>query len=55
MSASVVAALVCAVFAAVGCGVLVGRSIRMPRMDLPAWACTLAALAVALVAQGYGS
>src|SRR6202035_3729439 len=28
--------------------------IRMPRMDLPAWACTLAALAVALGAQAYG-
>jgi len=54
MSASVVAALACAVFAAVGTGVLVGRSIRVPRLDLVAWACALLALAVALGAQAYG-
>src|SRR5487761_1668414 len=55
MSASVVAAFACAVFAAVGTGVLVGRCIRMPRMDLIAWACALAALAVAFGAQALGA
>jgi quinol monooxygenase YgiN len=61
MSASVVVAFACAVVAAAGTGVLVGRCIRMPRLDLIAWACALAALAVALVAvalgadRGYGS
>ena len=61
MSASVVVAFACAVVAAAGTGVLVGRCIRMPRLDLIAWACVLAALAVALVAlalgadRGYGS
>src|SRR5487761_1525854 len=55
MSASVVAAFACAVFAAVGTGVLVGRCIRMPRMDLFAWACALAALAVAFGARALGA
>ena len=61
MSASVVVAFACAVVAAAGTGVLVGRCIRMPRLDLIAWACVLGALAVALVAlalgadRGYGS
>jgi quinol monooxygenase YgiN len=61
MSASAVVAFVCAVAAAAGTGVLVGRCIRVPRLDLIAWSCVLAALAVALVAlalgadRGYGS
>jgi len=55
MSASVVAAFACAVAAAAGTGVLVGRCIRMPRLDLIAWACVLAALAVSLVAVALGA
>ena len=55
MSITVVAASACAVVAAAGTGVLVGRSLRMPRMDIIAWACVLAALAVALGAQAIGA
>src|SRR5215469_7762160 len=55
MSASAVVAFVCAVAAAAGTGVLVGRCIRMPRLDLIAWACVLAALAVSLVAVALGA
>lgn len=55
MSASVVAAFACAVAAAAGTGMLVGRCIRLPRLDLIAWACVLAALAVALVALALGA
>src|SRR5215469_8904283 len=61
MSASAVVAFACAVAAAAGTGMLVGRCIRVPRLDLIAWSCVLAALAVALVGlaigtdRGYGS
>ncbi len=55
MSVSVVAAFACAIAAAAGTGVLVGRCMRMPRMDIIAWACVLAALAVALGAQAVGA
>jgi quinol monooxygenase YgiN len=55
MDVSVVVAFACAVFAAAGTGVLVGRCIRAPRMDIIAWAGTLAALAVALGAQALGA
>jgi len=55
MSASVVVAFVCAVAAAAGTGVLVSRCIRVPRLDLIAWACVLAALAVTLVALALGA
>jgi quinol monooxygenase YgiN len=55
MSASAVVAFVCAVAAAAGTGMLVGRCIRVPRLDLIAWSCVLAALAVALVALAIGA
>jgi len=55
MDASVVIAFACAVLAAVGTGVLVGRCIRMPRLDVIAWACAVAAITAALGAQALGA
>jgi quinol monooxygenase YgiN len=55
MSVSAIAAFACAVLAAVGTGVLAGRCIRAPRTDIIAWTFALAALTVALAAQGYGA
>ena len=55
MSASAVVAFACAVAAAAGTGMLVGRCIRVPRLDLIAWSCVLAGLAVALVALALGT
>lgn len=55
MDASVVIAFACAVLAAVGTGVLVGRCIRMPRLDVIPWACAVAAITVALGAQALGA
>jgi quinol monooxygenase YgiN len=54
MDASVIVTFACAVLAAAGTGVLVGRCIRVPRMDLVAWACAVAAIAVALGAAALG-
>jgi quinol monooxygenase YgiN len=55
MDASVIVTFACAVLAAAGTGVLVGRCIRVPRTDLVAWACAVAAIAVALGAQALGA
>lgn len=54
MDATVGATFVCAVLAAAGTGVLVGRCIRVPRIDVIAWACAVAAIAVSLGAQAVG-
>jgi quinol monooxygenase YgiN len=55
MSVSVVAAFVCAVFAAAGTGVLVARCIRAPRMYLVGWAGGLFGLAIALGSEALGA
>jgi quinol monooxygenase YgiN len=55
MSVSVVAAFVCAVFAAAGTGVLVARCIRTPRMYLAGWAGGLFGLAIALGSEALGA
>jgi quinol monooxygenase YgiN len=55
MDATVGATFVCAVLAAAGTGVLVGRCIRVPRIDVIAWACAVAAIAVSLCAQALGA
>jgi quinol monooxygenase YgiN len=55
MSVSVVAAFVCAVFAAAGTGVLVARCIRTPRMYLVGWAGGLFGLAIALGSEALGA
>src|SRR5579859_4430326 len=55
MDVSVVVAFACAVLAAASTGVLVGRCIRVPRMDIIAWAGAVAAIAVALGAQALGA
>jgi quinol monooxygenase YgiN len=55
MDATVAVTFGCAVLAAAGTGVLVGRCIRVPRLDVIAWACAVAALAVSLGAQALGA
>jgi quinol monooxygenase YgiN len=55
MSASVVTAFICAVFAAAGTGVLVARCIRTPRMYLVGWAGGLFGLAIALGSEALGA
>jgi quinol monooxygenase YgiN len=55
MDATVIVTFGCAVLAAAGTGVLVGRCIRVPRLDVIAWACAVAALAVSLGAQSLGA
>jgi quinol monooxygenase YgiN len=55
MDVSVVVAFACAVLAAASTGVLVGRCIRVPRMDIIAWAGAVAAIAAALGAQALGA
>jgi quinol monooxygenase YgiN len=55
MDATVIATFACAVLAAAGTGVLVGRCIRVPRIDIIAWACAVAAIAVSLGAQAVGA
>jgi quinol monooxygenase YgiN len=55
MDATVIATFACAVLAAAGTGVLVGRCIRVPRIDIIAWACAVAAIAVSLGAQALGA
>ncbi|HEY2580117.1 MAG TPA: antibiotic biosynthesis monooxygenase [Streptosporangiaceae bacterium] len=55
MDVSVVVAFACAVLAAASTGVLVGRCIRVPRMDIIAWSGAVAAIAVALGAQALGA
>ena len=55
MDATVAVTFGCAVLAAAGTGVLVGRCIRVPRIDVIAWACAVAAIAVSLGAQALGA
>jgi quinol monooxygenase YgiN len=55
MNATVAVTFGCAVLAAAGTGVLVGRCIRVPRLDVIAWACAVAAIAVSLGAQSLGA
>ena len=55
MSATVVTAFICAVFAAAGTGVLVARCIRTPRMYLVGWAGGLFGLAIALGSEALGA
>jgi quinol monooxygenase YgiN len=55
MDVTVIATFACAVVAAAGTGVLVGRCIRAPRMDIIVWACAVSALAVSLGAQALGA
>jgi quinol monooxygenase YgiN len=55
MDVSVIVTFACAVLAAAGTGVLVGRCIRAPRMDIIAWACAVASIAVSLGAQALGA
>ena len=54
MSVAVLIAFAGALAAAVGTGVLIGRFIRAPRIDLAAWSSVLLMLAVALGAQTMG-
>lgn len=55
MNASVAVTFGCAVLAAAGTGLLVGRCIRVPRIDVIAWACAVSAIAVSLGAQALGA
>jgi quinol monooxygenase YgiN len=55
MDTTVIVTFACAVLAAAGTGVLVGRCIRVPRMDIIVWACAVAAIAVSLGAQAVGA
>jgi quinol monooxygenase YgiN len=55
MDATVIVTFACAVLAAAGTGMLVGRCIRAPRMDIIVWACAVAAIAVSLSAQSLGA
>src|ERR1700733_7151692 len=55
MDVSVIVTFACAVLAAAGTGVLVGRCIRAPRMDIIAWAGAVASIAVSLGAQALGA
>jgi quinol monooxygenase YgiN len=55
MDATVGATFLCAVLAAAGTGVLVGRCIRVPRIDVIAWAGAVAAIAVSLGGQALGA
>lgn len=55
MDATVAVTFGCAVLAAAGTGVLVGRCIRVPRIDIIAWACAVAAITVSLCAQALGA
>ena len=55
MDATVAVTFGCAVLAAAGTGLLIGRCIRVPRLDVIAWACAVAAIAVSLGAQSVGA
>ncbi len=54
MSVSFLAAGVATAVAAVITAILVGRFVRLPRLDQAAWACAAAGLTVALAAQALG-